>query len=345
MAGPIKVVHWGLGAMGGGMVRLVQRRVGLISHGAVDTDPAKTGRDLGEAVCFERRLGVSVEGEARQALTGGDICLIATSSFVEEVFSQIVAALAAGLDVICLAEEMACPWADHSGLADEIDRRAKQSGCTVLGTGINPGFVLDTLIIALTGVCGRVRQIRAARINDLSPFGPTVMRTQGVGTSPEEFRRGLEDGIIVGHVGFPQSMHLIARALGWKIDRVEQDREPIISKTHRETGFIKVEPGMVAGCRHLARAFVGDQEVISLEHPQQILPEIEGVQTGDYIWINGDPDINLSIRPEIPGGKGTISIAVNMIPLVLEARPGLLTMADLPVPRALIGELAPEAVQ
>lgn len=343
MAGSINVVHWGLGAMGGGIARLVQTRPGLISHGAIDADPGKAGLDLGEAAVMGRRLGVPVYQEPGPALEGGDVCLIATSSLVEEVFPQIEAALEAGLDVICLAEEMAFPWASHHDLAEEIDALAKRKRCTVLGTGINPGFVLDTLIIALTGVCSQVRRIRAARINDLSPFGPTVMRAQGVGTSPEEFRRGLAGGVIVGHIGFPESIRLIARALGWEIDRIEQEREPIVSKTHRQTAYLKVEPGMVAGCRQTARAYVKGQEVISLEHPQQILPEVEGVQTGDFIWIEGEPDISVSIRPEIPGGKGTIAIAVNMIPAVLEARPGLLTMADLPVPRALIGELSPEA--
>ncbi len=337
MGGSIRVVHWGLGAMGAGMVRLVQARPGLASHGAIDADPAKTGRDLAEVALLERPLGIRVENEPGAGLGGGDICLIATSSFVEGVYPQIETALEAGLDVVCIAEEMAYPWASNRNLAGEIDTLAKNKGCTVLGTGINPGFILDTLIIALTGVCGRVRRIRAARINDLSPFGPTVMRTQGVGTSPEDFRRGLEDGVIVGHIGFPESMHLIARSLGWQLDRIEQEREPIVSKTRRETAYVKVEPGMVAGCRHTARGYLKDREVISLEHPQQVLPEIEGVQTGDYIWIEGEPDITLTIKPEIPGGQGTIAIAVNMIPAVLDARPGLLTMADLPVPRALIG--------
>ena len=96
-----------------------------------------------------------------------------------------------------------------------------------------------------------------------------------------------------------------------------------------------MEPGNVAGCRHTARAFSRGKELIFLEHPQQICPEAEGVETGDYVTIDGDPPLHLSIKPEIPGGTGTIAIAVNMIPLVISARPGLLTMADLPVPRSL----------
>jgi 4-hydroxy-tetrahydrodipicolinate reductase len=96
---------------------------------------------------------------------------------------------------------------------------------------------------------------------------------------------------------------------------------------------------MVAGCRHIAKAYMNDELMIELEHPQQVLPELEEVDTGDYIWIKGNPDLSLAIKPEIPGGKGTMAIATNMIPAVIEGPEGLMTMSDLPVPRALIGEL------
>jgi len=217
-----------------------------------------------------------------------------------------------------------------------IDSLARRHGVSVLGTGINPGFVLDQLILNMTGACLQVKKIKATRVNDLSPFGKTVMMTQGVGTTPEEFQKGLESGSIVGHIGFPESIRMIADALGWDLDRIEEEREPIISTTHRETPVVKVEPGMVAGCRHIGRGYDLDGNVvIELIHPQQIHPHLENVETGDYIWIEGDPDINLSIQPEIPGGKGTIAAAVNMIPVVISTDPGLYSMADLPIPICL----------
>lgn len=337
----IRVIHWGLGAMGGGMAKLVSRKPGLEIVGAIDKDPRKIGRDLGEVLALGRSLGVPVSENAERVLGqgGAGVVIIATGSFVSEVFPQIRAAVESGRNVICIAEEMASPDVSAPELAREMDRLARDHRVTVLGTGINPGFVLDTLIIALTGVCMDITRIRAARINDLSPFGPTVMQTQGVGTTPEEFRAGLADGSIVGHVGFPESMTMIARALGWKLDEIRQEKEPIISSTYRETPHVKVQPGMVAGCKHVAHGFMEGREVITLEHPQQIHPGLEGVDTGDYIWIEGTPNINLAIKPEIPGGIGTIAIAVNMIPAVIKAAPGLATMADLPVPRALLGDL------
>lgn len=330
---PIRIMVWGLGAMGGGIARLAAAKENLRVVAGVDRDPAKIGRDLGEVLARDP-LDLVVESDPAAALARSkpDVVAIATGSFLREVEPQIETAVAAGANVICLAEEMAYPWAVDASAADRLDRLAKSAGVTVLGTGINPGFILDTLIIALTGVCHGIRRIKGVRINDLSPFGPTVMRTQGVGTTPEEFARGLADGSIVGHIGFQQSAAMIAAAVGWRLDRVEEERSPIVSTVRRQTEYATVEPGRVAGCRHLAYGYVDGELVLELEHPQQVVPAAEGVETGDYISITGSPGIDVAIKPEIPGGLGTIGIAVNMIPHVLAAQPGLVSMKDLPVP-------------
>jgi len=341
MMSEIKVIQWGLGAMGSGMARLLTNKVGLRVVAVFDQDPNKLGRDLGELL-GQSQYGVLIEEPPltdESWAVQGDVLLLATASFTREVISQIRLAVRHGLNVITIAEEMAYPWAQSPELAQEIDQLGKKYGVTVLGTGINPGFVLDSLIISLTGPCLEVQKITAARINDLSPFGPTVMRTQGVGSTVEEFEAGLETGEIVGHVGFKESINLIARALGWKLERIEETRTPIISNVYRETPYVKVQPGQVAGCRHTATGYVGGEAKIELIHPQQVLPQLENVATGDYIDIYGQPDIHMAIKPEIPGGKGTMAMAVNMIPQVLTARPGLVSMAELPLPAALAGDV------
>lgn len=344
MSREIKALLWGLGAMGGGMAQMLLSKQDVAIVAALAQTPSKAGKDLGEVLGLGRKTGIKVTNDEKEAFAAKpDVALINTASFVKDVFPQVRLALENGAAVITIAEEMSYPWASAPDLSGEIDRLARKAGKTVLGTGINPGFILDTLVIALTGICKDVRHIHAKRVNDLAPFGPTVMKTQGVGTTRGGFQKGLETGEIVGHVGFQQSPRLICKALGWEIDRVVEEREPIITRVERKTRYAHVAPGNVAGCRHVARAYVGEREVIFLEHPQQICPEAEGVETGDYITIDGDPPVNLSIKPEIPGGAGTIAIAVNMIPLVLQARPGLLTMADLPVPRAILSSFTKAA--
>lgn len=330
----LKVMQWGFGAMGSGMVRLLLERQGVRLVGVVDQRDELQGRDVGEVLGLNRKLGVFVTKDPAEILQREkpDITLHATGSFIDEVSDQLKLIMANGSNCITSAEELAYPWHSHPKQAQDLDEFARKNNVTLLGTGVNPGFVLDLLILTLSGVCGRVDKVWAARINDLSPFGPTVMRTQGVGSTAEEFQAGLANGSIVGHIGFQQSIAMIADALGWKLDEIVETREAIISNTHRETPHVKVEPGMVAGCRHRGYGMMNGQAVIELEHPQQIHPEIENVETGDYIRIEGDTSVNVSNKPEIPGGKGTINVCVNMIPHVVKARPGLLSMIDLPVP-------------
>lgn len=335
-----RVLVWGLGAMGSGIAKNVHSKLELKLVGGVEKNPEALGKDIGEFLGIGN-IGAKIYDDPEKAIfeTHPDLVVIATNSFVREVIEKIELAAKNHVDVLTIAEEMAYPFYSHPEESIIIDSIARRHSISILGTGINPGFVLDLLIIAMTGACLNVERIEAKRINDLSPFGKTVMETQGVGTTPEEFEEGLKSGTIVGHIGFQQSIAMIADALGWELTKIEETREPIISKTERKTAVAHVKPGMVAGCKHIGRGYIDDKVVIELIHPQQILPQLEGVETGDYIDIYGDPEIHLSIKPEIPGGKGTIAVATNMIPYVIEAEPGFLTMADLPVPRTLLKDL------
>jgi hypothetical protein len=337
--GPVRVVLWGLGAMGKLMARLVLSDPDLKLVGGISKrlSGGQTGPgDIADIAGLNRPTGVAATASLAEALArshGADVVLHATGSFVSEVKGEIESCLEHGLDVITIAEEMSYPWAARPDLADQLDRLARARGCTIVGTGVNPGFILDTLITVLTVAIGHVEFIHAKRVNDLSPYGPTVMRTQGVGLAVEEFKRGVDAGTVVGHVGFPESLHLIAKSLGVELSSIEQSREPIISSVRRETPHVVVQPGYVAGCRHSARGYVDGRLFIELEHPQQVRPEAEGVETGDFIRIEGYPSVSFRTGPELPGGIATAATAVNMIRPVVASGPGLLTMLDFPLPR------------
>ncbi|MGR8952182.1 MAG: 2,4-diaminopentanoate dehydrogenase [Gammaproteobacteria bacterium] len=335
----IRVVVLGTGQMGSGIARLILHKPSLHLVGACARRAQRDGIDLGSALGLERTLGIPVKTDlaALIAQTQPHVAIQATCSTLEDAWPELTALIEHGINVISIAEEMAYPAATSPIKAAQLQHLAVQHGVSVLGTGINPGFVLDVLIIMLTGVCAKVESITATRINDLSPYGPTVLASQGVGLTPAAFDRGLQDGSVSGHIGFEQSLRMIAAALGWELDRIEQTRAPIVSKVRRATPFVTVEPGQVAGCRHSATAYREGRAVIRLIHPQQIHPELEGVATGDRIDIKGSPDLHIESRPEIPGGQATEALAVNMIPHVLRAAPGLYCMADLPVPAAMPG--------
>jgi 4-hydroxy-tetrahydrodipicolinate reductase len=283
-----------------------------------------------------------VTNRPETVLEGGrvDVVTLATTSWVRRQMPDLRTVIGARINCVSIAEELAAPEAQSPEFAAEIDALAKANGVSVLGTGVNPGFVLDLLVVTLTGGCHSVERVEASRVNDLSPYGPTVMATQGVGLTAEAFRAGVSDGSIVGHVGFPESIHMISEAIGLGVDRVEQSREPIISAVRRETPHVTVEPGMVAGCAHVGVGYRGEREVVRLVHPQQIHPQLEGQETGDYVHVYGVPEVHMAIKPEIAGGQATMGIAVNMIPHVVAATPGLKRMIDLPAPAALMGASA-----
>ena len=335
---PIRIVLRGLGSMGALMARILDAKEGVEIVSAADTHPEKTGKTLGEMFALKRFSDVLVTDGASAPLPEADVALLAVSSFISETEGYIREMVENRLNVITIAEEWAYPWRTAPETAAAIDELAKAHGVTVLGTGVNPGFVLDTLIIALTGVCSDVRTVRARRVNDLSPFGPTVMETQGVGRTLDEFNAGRRDGSVVGHIGFVQSVSMIASSLGIELDEIRETLEPIVSGTHRRTECVEVLPGRVAGCNHRAEGWSGGAARIGLEHPQQVRPDLEGIETGDFIEIEGTPGIRMNIVPEIPGGLATAAIAVNMIPEVLKARSGLLTMPELPVPSARMSD-------
>lgn len=343
MKSKIKVVVWGLGLMGSGIAKMVLSKKGFTIVGAIDMDPNKVGKKLYEVLGVEPTEDNScvVTNNADEVIKKGfaEVCLIATASFTKVVFPLIKKAAEAGMDIVTTAEEMSYPKALDPELSEEMDKIAKKNNVSILGTGVNPGFIMDLVVIMLTGVCDSVDNIEVSRINDLACFGKAVMVEQGIGLTTKEFIDGVKNDTIAGHVGFLQSFGMFEEAFDVKFNNIRQEKSPIVTSIPRSTDLVSVEAGNVAGCRQLGFADLGGKTFVTMEHPQQIKPEMENVETGDYIKINGVPNLNMQIKPEIPGGIATIAICVNMIPLVMNSEPGLKTMLDLPVPRAIIGDV------
>ena len=337
----IRVLVLGTGQMGSGIVRLILEKQGLQLVGVCGHRVDWQGKDIGRLIGLDRDINIQVNIDLPTLIekTRPHVAIQATCSRLEDTKDEIATLVRHGIHVISIAEEMAFPACTSPAIAEQLHALAVANGVSVIGTGINPGFVLDLLVLTLSGVCTDIHSIRAERVNDLSPYGPSVLASQGVGLTLEEFSNGVESGSVVGHIGFLQSIHMIAKVVGWEIERIEQKREAIVSRIRRQSSFVTVEPGRVAGCLHTAVAYRENKAVITLVHPQQIQPHLEGVETGDMIEIHGTPNLCLKGCPEIPGGQGTCALAVNMIPRVLNAVPGLHTMADLPVPTAMLSDV------
>lgn len=339
----VKVVIWGFGAMGSGMAKMLLNKKGVDIIGVCDRNENRINKSMFEVLGVERgdRPEVIINNNIEEVLTeeGCDVCLCATDSFTKSAFPRLKFALERKVNVISTAEEMAYPQAQDPELAAELDKIAKENGVSILGTGINPGLIMDLLVVCLTGCMTDVEHIQAKRVNSLSPFGPAVMEEQGVGITVDEFNKGVEDGSLAGHVGFAESIKMIGDAIGWDVEKFEQQMKPIVTTVDRKSPYGFAAAGDVAGVNMTGQGYVNGEVKIDMIHPQQIEPEMEGTFTGDYINIKGTPEVNMSISPEVEGGLGTIAMCVNMIPQVINADAGLKTMLDLPVPRAIMGDM------
>jgi len=331
----IKVIMYGVGVVGGLIAKSLLNKEGIEIVGAVDVAENKVGRDLGEVLGLERKLGkkISESLDAVLSKTKAEIAIHATSSYLKNTYPQISAIVEHGVNVVSTCEELSYPYASETKLAKKLDSLAKQHDVTVLGTGINPGFLMDTLVITLTAPCQKIDKIEVVRIMNAATRRLPFQRKIGAGLTVEEFKEKIEKKQITGHVGLEQSVAMIANALGWKLKKiVAEPVKMVIAEKPVESSGIKVDEGEVAGLRQTAYGLMEDREVIVLDFRAYIGAEEEY----DAIKIEGVPNIRQKIQPCVHGDMGTVAMIINAIPKVINAPAGLLTMKDLPVPSAML---------
>jgi 2,4-diaminopentanoate dehydrogenase len=260
-----------------------------------------------------------------------DAVVIATTSFLAEVAADIREAVAAGSNVITTAEEAAFPWHYDPGLADELDQLARGKGVTILGAGVNPGLAFDALVLTASGAGHCAKSIRVERVVDLSGFGVTVLRRLGIGFSPREFAAGIAAGSITGHIGFPQSMRIVAQRMGVPLGDIERDIQPILAGTCHDLGRMRIQPGQSAGFHQRYTGMAAGRPWFEADFLGHVAPAAAGHYTRDEILITtGDAPLRLTIQPGINPQTGSASMIANSVRRLIEARPGWLTVADLP---------------
>jgi hypothetical protein len=325
----IRVLLYGLGPIGAMVARQLVTRDGFRIVGAVDVDPAKVGRDVAEIAGLQRPLRVRVDPDARHAIRKSkpDIAVLCTSSSLRGVMPQIECALKAKVPVVTTTEELSYPVRRNAPLAKKIDAMAKRAKVAVLSTGVNPGFVMDVLPIALTVACERVESVTVHRVQDGRARRLPFQQKIGAGLSREQFQREVERGSI-RHVGLAESISMIADALGWQIDRITDEVKPKVAEATVSSEFLAVDPGYVSGIIQDGVGYRHGTPVITM-HLEAYLGAPESY---DEVRVQGVPNLTLKIPGGVPGDVATASIVVNSIPRVLTSRPGLRTMKDLPLP-------------
>jgi 2,4-diaminopentanoate dehydrogenase len=327
--GPIKVVFVGLGPIGAAVAKQVAGRRGFRIVGAVDVDSAKVGRDLGEIADAGRSLKVPVSDDVRRTIRKGkpDVAVLCTSSSLRGVVSQLEPILKLRVPVVSTTEELSYPTRRNMRYARAVHQMAKKAKVAVLGTGVNPGFLMDALPIMLTGVCERVEAIRVDRVQDARIRRLPFQQKIGAGLTREQFHQKVEDGT-VRHVGLAESVSMIADAMGWRLTRITDDIQPRIATEAVASDLLAVDAGYVCGIVQDGVGYMGERPVVTL-HMEAYLGAPESY---DAVEITGSPMIRSRITGGVHGDIATASIVVNSLPKVLEVPPGLHTMRDMPLP-------------
>jgi 4-hydroxy-tetrahydrodipicolinate reductase len=324
----IRVIHYGLGPIGLATAKLILTKPNMEIVGAVDIAKEMVGKDLGE-ILGQKPLGVHVTDNAQRLFSKvqADVVVHTAGSRLKRIFGQVEEILKGGKNVVSSAEELLFATPENAEMSARIDKLAREKGVTVLGTGVNPGFVMDALPLTLTGVCHEVREVHVERVVDAGTRRHPLQRKIGAGMTPALFREKVAEKAM-GHVGLRESLHLIADRLHLALDEVRESVEPVIAEKPLKTAYFELKTGDVAGIRNIGEGIKGGKKILTLDLRMYIGAE----DPHDSVHIVGTPDLRLRIEGGVAGDEATAAMLVNSIPAVIAAAPGLVTVKDLPAP-------------
>lgn len=329
---PFKVIQIGFGSLGRHIAGSILKRENLELVSVVDENPELMGKSLQELLGEGLDSDIQITDDLEGILTSAevDVAIVATSSSLEVVVPTIETCLSFGLDVISICEELAYPFQKKLDLATSLNSVAEQNGKTVLGTGINPGYLMDLLPIVLTAPCQSVETIRVTRHMNSSHRRPSFQKKIGTGMSEDDFRQNIDEGRITGHVGLVESIQMIDAALNLNLDTVEElPPEAIIAEQEITNSFTTIKKGDVLGLRSVGVGRRDGKEIIVLDFQAYA----EATPQYDEVIVEGIPRIHQRIEGGVQGDLGTVGMILNLIPIIVKESPGLKTMKDIPVPR------------
>ena len=324
----IRAIQYGVGPIGASIAKLLHEKQAIEIVGAIDTDPNKVGKDLGEVSgSTDGPWGVKISADAEEVLgQAADVVIHSTSSSLPKVMDQLLACLEAESCVVSTCEELSYPYRTYPELSAKLDAAAKDWGVALVGTGVNPGFVMDKLVITLAGVSQRIDHAKVLRVVDASKRRLPLQKKIGAGMSVEDFRAKVKEGVIK-HVGLPESVAMVADSLGLAVDEITETIEPKVAEDRVQTEYLTVEPGQAAGVHQIARGLKAGKELVYLE----LQMYVGAKDPADTLTLTGHPNISLVIPGGSHGDIATASVVVNTIPSILDAPAGLRTSRDLPI--------------
>ena len=324
----IKVLQIGLGPLGQKMIKYLSEREGFDLVGVVDINTDFAGRDVGGFCCIDKYSGITVSSDIKTAVKKEkpDVALITTVSSLEKLILQVENVARYGMNIISTCEELTYPFIVQPELSKRLDEVAKANDISIIGTGVNPGFMMDYLPIALTGACQKVESIKISRIQDASSRRLPFQKKIGAGLTLEEFEARKKAGSL-GHVGLTESMGMIADRMGWMLNKCEDIITPVIAEEDFRTEKNEIKKGIVLGVQQIGKGYINGKEIITLI----FRASLEEKNPVDSIEIKGTPDIISTIPGGVNGDIATCAITINTVRSISGLAAGLKTMVDIPV--------------
>ncbi len=307
----VKVVLCGMGAIGTEILKYLLDRSHAVV-GVVDSDPEKVGRSVAELTGLP--IGTRVVASlADLQLEEAETAVFATRSRLAEMMGDVASAVSRGLDVITTSEEMAYPRFAGMEAAQSLDALAKEKGVTVVGVGVNPGFVMDWVPAVVASAAKNPSSIHVVRSVDVSKRRRQLQAKTGVGLTKAKFEKEMHEGTL-GHVGLIESAHLIALSLEKELEGLKHGVFPVLGSEDYVMGLRQFAEGTAGTCH--------------------IRLDLEMSMTSadfDVVEVKGEPNLKLRFEKGVFGDSATVALVVHAVERVGNARPGLLTVLDLPL--------------
>ncbi|SDI71289.1 hypothetical protein [Natribacillus halophilus] len=320
----IALIPYGLGPIGKEILKKGGKDEAFNVIGGVDIDPELVGESLGNDAFVVSDVS-ELSGKAKPYAQ--KIAFHATGSKLPSVWPQIRQLLDYGYHVVTTCEEMLYPWVRYPELSGEIDHYAKSKGLSVIGTGINPGFVMDSLPLMATAVTDQIQSVNAIRQANVGERRVPLQKKVGIGKSEDEFRQLAKEGKI-GHVGLEETVRLVAAGLNVHIEQLQTSLEPTFADRDYELSWLTLKSGEVSGQSQQAKATTSENVTIEMKLTMAL-----GVESKDEIMVRGTDPVHLIIPNGIFGDTATASMIINTGKrIVTQQKPGLLTMLEAGLP-------------
>ena len=332
----IKVIMVGLGEMGKALCQTLDKKEGVKIVGAVDINSGIIGKDLGEVCNLGKELGIRVEGDIKAVFSTvpADVGLYCTVTDVKELYDQVIPAFEARANVISTSEPLSFPWRKDPETSHKLDKQAKKYGVSILGTGTCPGLIPDVIPIVASAGCRDIKHIDVRFFGDVVPYGPTVWKGMGLGLEPEEYYKQLGKTV---DIEFTEPPEMVAAALGWQLDEIKEENIAVVAEKDIRVGELFIKKGTVSGFSQTTRGYISGEEVITSHVDGWVCCDLPPFWV--EVAIRGEPTVKMRYDLVHEDGWTTSTMLVNMIPKVINARPGLVTMKDLQLPSAVMGDM------